>query len=714
MTTTTPLSGGTQEEIARLIETGLAHHHAGRLDQARTHYERLLALAPLHADALHLLGVVAMQQQRYADAFELIGRAIGISQQSVYFDNLGNVLRGWGKLAAAAESHQQAIALDARNFRAHNNLGNVLLQLRLPAAAAERFRTAVTLNPDFAEAHCNLGNVLRELGDWAAAEMHCRRAIELNPAMGEAHNNLGNALKQLGKPVQAAQCYERARQLLPSEPQVALNVGIVKREMGLHDAAIACFREAIALRPDSREAWSNLLFSLSFSQNTTPASYLAEAARFGALVSQQIQPYTDWCIDTTPGAPLRIGFVSGDLRSHPVGFFLESVLGEFDRSCVELYAYTTQHCEDAVAARLKPHFACWRSIVGLDDASAARTIRDDGIRILVDLAGHTNANRLPVFAYKGAPVQMSWLGYFASTGLAAIDYVLGDQWVLPPDEAGHFVERAWRLPRGYLCFTPPEPAVAITPREGGVKRPLMFGCFGDLMKVNDRVMAAWARILHGLPDAKLFLKGHLLAEAGGREATLARFAAHGIAAERIVMEGSSPRAEYLAAYNRIDITLSPFPYPGGTTTAESLWMGVPVLCRRGDRFLGHLCESVVQSAGLGEWIADDDDDYVAKALAFADTDRRAQLAASREALRERVLASSLCDAKHFARTLESEFAAIWREYEARGECEGGLDAGVAGALQSALHPPLPMSQPDGPSLRKPAQGAPVTFVTTSL
>ncbi|RKP45608.1 tetratricopeptide repeat protein [Trinickia fusca] len=693
---------GTTQEAACTVDAGLAHHHAGRLDQARAHYEQALALMPQHADALHLLGVVAMQQQRYADALDLIGRAIEISPQSTYFDNLGNALRGWGKLAAAAESHQQAIALDARNFRAHNNLGNVLHQMRLPAAAAASFRTAVELNPNFAEAQSNLGNVLRELGDWTTAETHCRRAIALNPAFGEAHNNLGNALKQQGRLLEAVQCYERAQQLMPHEPQVPLNLGIVKREMGFHDAAIACFREALLLRPGSCEVWSNLLFSLSFSQDTLPADYLAEARRFGELVGRHVQPYTDWCIDEQADAPLRIGFVSGDFRAHPVGYFLESVLGELDRSRVQLYAYSTRLYEDAVTERLKPHFASWRSLVELDDAAAARTIRDDGIQILVDLAGHTDANRLTVFAYKSAPVQMSWLGYFASTGLATIDYVLGDQWVLPPDEATHFVERAWRVPQGYLCFTPPEPAVAIAPAAGAASRPFTFGCFSDLVKVNERVVAVWARILHCVPDAQLFLKAQQLGDAAQREATLARFAEHGIEAERIVMEGASPRADYLDAYNRVDITLSPFPYPGGTTTAESLWMGVPVLCRRGDRFLGHLCESVVQSVGLGEWIAADEHDYVAKALAFAG--QRAQLAASRKALRARVLASSLCDATRFARMLESEFAAMWQAYRRGGERDVSVEVDAPSGDEAP-------SQGGGPSLRRPVQGTAVTFVT---
>jgi len=673
---TTATAAHTTPAAARLVDEGLALHRAGELDAARTVYERVLALAPRHADALHLSGVVAMQQRRFADAFDLIGRAIEISPQASFFDNLGCALFGWGKLTAAAECHQQAIALDASSFRAHNNLGNVLHRMRLTAAAAASFRASVALNPSFAEAHCNLGNVLRELGEASLAVEHCRKAIELNPSFGEAHNNLGNALKTQGLLDEAAQCYRAAARLMPHEAQVPLNLGIVCRERGHHDEAIACFRHALTLRPTWHEAWSNLLFTLSFAREVSPGAYLDEARRYGELVCAQVSPYTDWHADTASGAPLRIGFVSADLRTHPVGFFIENVVANLDPERVQLYAYVTRPYEDALSARIKPRFSAWRSIVDLDDQSAARMIRDDGIHVLIDLSGHTDCNRLPVFAWKPAPVQASWIAYFASTGLDAIDYVLGDRWVLPPDEADHFVERAWRLPHGYLCFTPPDATAeadaalkaaqqadaAATGRatDTAIRRTPTFGYFGDLVKLNDQVLAVWARILSAVPEANLFLKAQQLGDEAQRERLSARFEALGIERTRLIMEGASPRAQYLAAYGRVDITLSPFPYPGGTTTAESLWMGVPVLCRRADRFLGHLCESVLQSVELGDWIAADDEQYVAKAVAFMR--ERGALNALAAGLRERMLSSSLCDATRFAHSLESAFAAMWQEH----------------------------------------------------
>ncbi|WP_114813794.1 tetratricopeptide repeat protein [Paraburkholderia kururiensis] len=650
------MNAGVMDTPSQWVEKGLTFHHAGRLDEARALYERALQQTPRHADALHLLGVIAMQQARYADALDLMARAIEISPQAMYYDNLGCALRGWGKLEAAAESHQQALALDPGSASAHNNLGLVLLQMRLPAAAAASFRRAVECRPNFADAHCNLGNVLREMGDLERAAEHCRTAIALKPTLGEAHNNLGNALKEQGKLAEAAICYRQALALIPHDAQVPLNLGIVLREQGQHEAAIECFKQAVTLQPAWHNAWGNLLFSLSFAEGTSPEQYLAAAIEYGTRAAAQARPYTDWLTRSADAGPLRIGFVSGDLRTHPVGFFLEGVLGQLDRTRVELLAYTTKPNEDDLTARIKPLFSGWRSLIGLTDEAVARTIRDDGIHILLDLAGHTDGSRVSVFAWKPAPVQASWIGYFASTGLAAIDYVLGDDCVLPANEAHHFIERPWRLPRGYLCFTPPVEVASDADTERA--RPFTFGSFGDLVKVNDRVTAVWAQILREVPDARLFLKAKQLGDETERRATLARFAAHGIEGSRIVMEGASPRADYLAAYRRVDITLSTFPYPGGTTTAESLSMGVPVLCRRGDRFLAHLCETVVTSAGLEDWIAADDEDYVAKAVAQARD--RERLAAWRAGLAARVQASPLCDAPRFARTLEAAFEAMWR------------------------------------------------------
>ena len=308
-----------------------------------------------------------------------------------------------------------------------------------------------------------------------------------------------------------------------------------------------------------------------------------------------------------------------------------------------------------------PRLSAWVPLYGKNDLQAAQQIHNDGIHILLDLSGYTTHNRLPVFCRKPAPVQATWLGYFATTGVKEIDYLIGDPHITPPEEESHFVEKIWRLPETYLCFTAPDVAVEVSPLPALTNGHITFGCFNNLTKIGDAVIALWAQVMHAVPGSRLFLKTRQLTEEGLSEKTQARFAAHGIGSERLILEGYSPRAELLAAYQRVDIALDPFPYPGGTTSAEALWMGVPVLTKRGDRFLSHVGETVAYNAGLANWIAQDEQDYIAKAAAFAAALNG--LAELRVNLRSQVLAAPLYDASRFARHFEAAMWGMWHNHQ---------------------------------------------------
>lgn len=299
----------------------------------------------------------------------------------------------------------------------------------------------------------------------------------------------------------------------------------------------------------------------------------------------------------------------------------------------------------------------WRMVVGMSDEGLARTIHDDAIDILIDLSGHTDQTRLPVFAWKPAPVQASWLGYFATTGVATVDYFIADPWTAPAAIDAHFTEKILRLPETYLCFTPPDVDVPVTPLPALTTGTITFGCFNNLTKINDAVLALWARVLHAVPNSRLLLKTKQLNVPAVRQNLLNRFAQNGIAADRLILESAAPRAVLLAMYGNVDIALDPFPYPGGTTSVEALWMAVPVLSLAGDRFLSHLGESILHNAGLPDWIAADADDYVAKAVSH--TNDLQKLAALRNGLRQQVLASPLFDAPRFAQHFENAMRDIW-------------------------------------------------------
>jgi predicted O-linked N-acetylglucosamine transferase (SPINDLY family) len=393
------------------------------------------------------------------------------------------------------------------------------------------------------------------------------------------------------------------------------------------------------------------------------ADLLAEACRFGELAARQARPYTSWCNFPDPGRCLRVGLVSGDLCNHPVGYFVEGILAALTSNepvRMKFTVYLSDFRHDALSERVKVYCDRWHSVVGLSDENLARRIREDSIDILIDLAGHTAYNRLPMCAWKPAPVQVSWLGYFATTGVPAIDYLIADPWSLPEVEEINFTETIWRLPETRLCFTAPDVPVEVAPLPALSNGYLTFGCFNNLTKINDSVVALWARVMSAMPQSRLFLKSKQLHETSVRQSIIERFAAKGINADRLILEGFAPRADYLAAYRRVDITLDPFPFPGGTTSAESLWMGVPVLTLAGKRFLSRQGIGLLMNAGLPEWIACDADDYVARAvLHVSDLQRLAKL---RNSLRQQVLASPLFDARRFARHFEAALRGMWAHW----------------------------------------------------
>ncbi|WP_431226439.1 tetratricopeptide repeat protein [Burkholderia contaminans] len=642
---------------------------SGRLDDAITHYRRAVALRPDYPEAHNNLGNALRDAREPTAAMASCARAIELRPDYAQaYNNLGNALQDLGDLDGAATHYGRAIELDPSMAMAHANLSAVRHKQLRCAEALTHAQDAIRLAPNLAEAHNHAGNAYHGLDRLDAAQASHRTAVTLNPADAGACHNLSVVLLKLQRLDEALVYCRQALQAGPPAVLMHVNLGDILRAQGNVDAAVHAYRDALALVRDDADdvaatVLNRLLFSAAASACVNPADYLADARRYGRHLAARSTRFTHDPRERAArarGRPLRVGFVSGDLRLHPVGIFLESVLAHLERTRIDLRVYVTTDVEDAITAKLKPHASGWRSIAALGPDAAARMIHDDEIDVLVDLAGHTQSSGLAVFGWKPAPVQASWLGFFASTGCDAIDYFIGDRYTLPDAEAHHFVEKPWRLPDSFLCFTPPACDVEVGPLPMAASSRPTFGCFGQLVKVGDDVVRAWSRILHALPDARLLLKAHELGREGVRDATAARFARHGIDADRLILEGGSPRAEYFGAYNRIDVALSPFPYPGGTTSAEALWMGVPVLGMKGSRFVTHICESVLHAAGMGEWVADGEDAYVAKAIA-AVRDRE-QLATLRAGLRAQLLASPLCDARRFAAHLEAAFIGMWQRY----------------------------------------------------
>ncbi|MFT3817079.1 MAG: tetratricopeptide repeat protein [Rubrivivax sp.] len=669
----------------------------GQHEPAARHYRAALALKPDFAEAHSNLGDVLASLGQWDAAAASCLQALRLRPAlAAAHCNLGRARAGQGRLDDAVASYRRAIGLQPRLAQAHHGLGLALqAQGRLDAAAAS-LREALRWRPQHLAAQFQLAHLLAGQGRFDDAVAAYRQALAIEPGHAEALANLGVALMALGCHAEAAAAFQQSLQRQPAQPAVRSNLGNAWLALGRIDDALADYRAAVAAQPDfaplqgnlahalnligepaqalahleraqmlepERLAWrSEWLFTRQYLDRSEAgrAETLAAARRFGAAAAARAQPFRhpSGAAAADPQRRLRIGLLSGDLRAHPVAWFLESVLAQWSRRpTLELWAYATQPQADAVTQRLRACCAQWRQVEALDDPALAAAIHADGIDVLIDLSGHTRHNRLPVLAWRPAPLQLSWLGSCASTGLAEVDALVVDRWIAPAGTEADFVEPLLRLPHGFLCFTPP-PAVDDAPIAAAPGEGLRLACFNRLAKIGDEVVAAWLAILAGLPGSSLALQDRALASETVCRRLRERFAAHGLDPQRLRLRPAQPREAYLAAYRAVDLALDPFPYPGGTTTVEALWMGVPVLTLAGASALGRQGAGILARLGLDDWVAADADDYVGRALRLGRD--RAALAGLRTELRGRLLASPLCDAAGFAQALESALRERWR------------------------------------------------------
>lgn len=647
-----------------LLAEALRHHRAGRLEKAKRIYGRILKSSPEQPDALHYLGVIADQAGNHEKAVELIERAVAADPENgEAHNNLGAALKHLGRVEEGAAAYAKAIELWPDYAEAHNNLGNALrARGRLPEAIAS-IQMSLALKPDNHIAYNNLGNALKDWSRHDDAVAAYRRAIALNPGYAKAYSNLSNALRDLGKLDEAVAAVSKAIGLDPSIPDFHSNLGNGFLDQGRIAQATECYRKAFALKPDYAVWHSNLLFCMNYDASFSAAEVWAESRRWdelhGTPEGAHTEPYPN---DPSPERRLKVGYVSPDFRTHSVAYFFEPLVEAHDRNAVEAFCYAEVPGPDETTERLKALADHWRSTVGLGDARVAEQVRSDGIDILVDLAGHTAHNRLGVFAFKPAPVQVTWLGFPNTTGMEAMDYRLSDAVADPPGESdAHHTEELVRLPHGLHCYGPPADAPEVAALPLHAAGHVTFGSFNNLTKVSPDVIEAWSQVLRETPSSRLLLKSHQLADDSTRERYLEAFAENGIDGHRLELVPRSPSTrEHLDLYGSIDVALDTFPYNGTTTTCEALWMGVPVVTLAGDCHAGRVGASLLTRLGLQELIADTPDTYIEKAIELAVDAGR--LAGLRAGLRGRMEASPLCDPDGFAADVEAAYRGMWRRW----------------------------------------------------
>ncbi len=613
---------------ADLLDIAIDHHQSGRLDEAEHLYHQILQVAPQDHNALHLLGVAAHQLGRHTEAMRLIRQALAVDgTQPKIHNSLGAVYQALGNLSEAVACFQQAAMLDMDYPEAHNNLGLALLGQRRPTDAISVFQRAVALKPDYAA----------------------------------AHNNLGTALYALGRNAEAIDCYERALHLSSDFWEAYVNLGNARQRLGQLEEAIACFKSARGLMPKSYNNLGNVLLLMHYREGITPDELAAAHAEFDRAFGVPLrETWKQHDNDRDPKRRLKVGFLSPDLHVHPVGFFVVGLLEHLDPDQLEIVCYSNSNLVDDLTTRIRSSTSLWRDVLGLSDERLDAQIREDEIDILFDLAGHTQGNRLLVFARKPAPIQVSWAGYPGTTGLDAIDYILADRHEIPPDAEPHYHERVLRMPDAYVCYEPPGYAPAVAPLPALSRRHVTFGSFNNPVKLNAEVVAVWARILDRVPKSRLLLRYQGLDDPDLAAHLKTLFAGHGIDPDRVSLQGKLPHSQLLALYNEVDIALDPFPYNGGLTTLEAVWMGVPVITCPGETFAGRHSLTHLSTIGLTGTIARDPDHYVALAESLAGD--LPALASLRAGLRDRMASSPLCDGERFAGSFQHVLRDVWREW----------------------------------------------------
>jgi protein O-GlcNAc transferase len=677
-----------------LLQQGLAHHPAGRLAEAEAAYRDVLARAPDTAEAHHLMGVltfgkgdpvgaadcfaraaaldpaiakyqgnlgaVLLAAGRVADAVPVLERARVLAPEAA--DIAGNLAAAWqqaGRVADAVALCRDALAAAPDDAVLRANLAAALLLTGEAEDALAEADAALARAPDDARLHNTRGGALRALGRFAEAGPAFERAVALDPGMAEGWANLGLALFGARRFDEASAAYERALALKPGNAGAHVGLARTRRFQGRPAEALALMRKAVALAPDSARFHSNLLFHLLGDPGTDAAALLAEHRVWDARHAPKAAP-APFPNGRDPDRLLRVGYVSGDFRAHPVGRLIAPVIAAHDRSRVAVHLYAMGQERDALSDRLRADCEAWREAGRLDDDAFAAMVRDDAIDILVDLSGHSAGNRMPAFARSLAPVQASWLGYQSTTGLGAMGWMITDAVHLPEGHDGEIVERPARLPHGLLAFAPPAEAPPVAPLPAGAGGPVTFCSFNNPGKIGPDCAAAWARVLAAVPGATLLLRYRGLEDAGARRPALEMLAAAGIDPARVTVDGDAGYAEVLAAYGRADIALDTFPYSGTMTTLEALWMGVPVVALRGGTIAARQAASQLCAAGLDDLAVADIDTYVARAAALAED--RAGLAALRTGMRDRLMASPLCDVAAFTRDLEDALRMMWRDW----------------------------------------------------
>lgn len=618
-----------KQSLIAILDMAEFHDNAGHIEEAKAICGQVLVDAPDCIEALFLLGNIAHREGQFEESVELFTRAAAIDPENpVILNNLGNALASLKKLDEAAFACRKAITFDPGYSLAWYNLGEFECLLGNHQEALKAFRRCIELTPDRVEAYIKLGEILAETSVYSEALAAFRSAENLPPCSHVLYMSLANLLKFMGRTDEALTYYSKVAELIPDNPLPR----------------------------------SSMLLTMLNSPALTPEEIFLAHQAWAEHFADPIKHPSSYCNDVSPDRKLRIGYVSGDFRAHPIAFFIEPILSTHDRTQFSIHVYADLPSADLITEQLKVLVDFWRPTNGLTDVQAFEIIQKDAIDILIDLSGHTVYNRLLLFARKPAPVQVSWLGYAATTGLHSIDYRITDGKADPPGMTEQYhSENLYRLPDCFICYRQAVGTPDIGPLPARGKGWITFAAFNHFSKVTPETIATWSQILAKVSGSRLMIKSHGLDHEDMQRDVRGMFERHGISPDRLELYGRLPGVHgHLDLFNQVDISLDTFPYNGTTTTCESLWMGVPVITLAGTAHVSRVGVSLLTSVGLTDMIASDRDDYVARAVSLAGNLDLLDLL--RTNLRGMMLRSPLLDTIGFTRNLEAAYRAMWQQW----------------------------------------------------
>jgi predicted O-linked N-acetylglucosamine transferase (SPINDLY family) len=633
-----------------LLDRALQQHRSGNLIEAAKNYRKFLKKNPSNPGGLYLLGCLEYQRGKNETATDLLLEAVAIEPyESDYHNALGLALTGIGKYEDAELSFHRALQIENR-ATFHANLARLLRRQpkRLPEAIAN-FRQALELQPDDTEILCEIGDLFQEIGQFKGACDVYEKALTIDPELARAWYSRGCAANTRQEYIPAARCFQKAVELQPDWLQARHNLARALYEIG--DVSEACRHFAQCDASESRA-----MLAVIIPGNPAADNQAVLAAR------------RNWATKDLPSAPqppmarradrerIRIGYVSSFFQRDN---WMKPVWGLIHQHNRE--AFHVNLFSDCAASEIKhgyqPRLADrFFNTTSLSNEGLAALIREAEIDILIDLNGFSNMRRLPLYTLRPAPVIIGWFNMYATSGMSCFNYLIGDEHVIPASEESFYSEKILRVSGSYLTFNVDYPVPEVSDPPCATNAGITFGSLASQYKLTPEVLATWSRILQATPHSVLLLKNKHLESLTTQQYLRDQFQKHGIASERLTLEGPADHFEFLKAYDRIDIALDPFPYNGGTTTTEALWQGVPVVAFHGDRWASRTSASILHAAGLSDVVAKDQEDYISVATQWAENAER--LLILRRTMRAQLAASSVCDAQGFARHMEKLYLSV--------------------------------------------------------